>query len=772
MIDPLENREKTLRRIRNRILLPSALAALLLTAGSALFLLRAGSPQSLQAHATPGVRAAETVSGQSRPESYTNLVYLAAGLGAFVIFFSYWIYRLKKMNAALHESERSKSVLLSNLPGMAYRCLYDTNWTMQLVSNGCLQLTGYRKEALIGNRAVSFNDLIDPRDRQRLYDAWAHAVSLREPVKLEYRIRTADDRIKWVYEQGVPIYGSDGQVIALEGLIIDITEQKQAESALQGANQKLEAAIRHAKDLAEKAEAATRAKSEFLANMSHEIRTPMNAIVGMTDLLLEGRLDPEQRDFAETIRSSSEALTTIISDILDFSKIEAGHLDLDEHEFDLIRCIEEALDLMVPKAVEKDIELTCEIGSDVPPVVRGDAGRLRQILLNLLGNALKFTHKGEVGVSVSGRPDDQGFVLTFAVHDTGIGIAEDKLARIFEAFMQADTSTTRQYGGTGLGLAISGRLCELMGGRMRAESTPGAGSVFYFEIRVAPARQIKTILPAEKPFSLDRRAVLLVDDNQTNLKILVRQMTRWGLTPVNFSDPALALQAVRDGHDFILMITDMQMPGMDGIMLVKEVRKLRSARQLPAVILSSMGQGKHDYTLGITAYLSKPVKPGILYQHIAAILREGAAAALQTEGPAGDPAPGSSLNLLVVEDNAVNQKVVLRMLERLGFSADAAWDGLEALEKLGAKPYDIILMDVQMPRMGGLDATREIRKRTEGKKRPVIIGMSAHAAPEERNRGLAAGMDDYITKPVQLARLRELLWDLQARLAPTPPKCS
>jgi two-component system, sensor histidine kinase and response regulator len=606
-------------------------------------------------------------------------------------------------------------------------------------------LFGHRKENILGR---SLLELLSTPELRAEISVNAQRVRGGKTTHIVTRRRRSDGSLVDVEAYSVPL-GPEGAPTGAVLLYQDITERRRAEEALLRAK--------------EAAEAASRAKSEFLANMSHEIRTPMNGIMGMTELVLDTDLDADQREYLNLAKLSADSLLSLINDILDYSKIEAGKLDIETIDFNLSDCIGETMKTLSLRAHQKGLELAFQIEPDVPDALAGDPGRLRQIIINLVGNAIKFTESGEVVLSVRNDAREEDVRLLFTVADTGIGIPQDKQASIFEAFSQADGSMTRKYGGTGLGLTISSRLVQLMGGRIWVDSELGQGSRFHFtshfKIQTSPMRKV---IPRD-PSTLRGMGVLVVDDNATNRQILVGLLGNWHMVPTVADSAANAMTILSEakglGRDFPLILLDAQMPDVDGFALAEYIKRHPDWETATVMMLSSAGQrgdALRCRELGVAAYLTKPVRQTELLDAILTALgtrpRNETRPALVTRHSLRESR--HRLRILLAEDNAVNQLVALRLLEKCGHTVVVAANGKKALEALDKDSYDLILMDIQMPEMNGWEATRAIRERERlsGGHIP-IVAMTAHAMKGDEEKCLASGMDDYLTKPIRTAEL-------------------
>jgi two-component system, sensor histidine kinase and response regulator len=670
----------------------------------------------------------------------------------FTVGVAYDITERKKAEEALQTSEgRFRRLFDRNLAG-----ILRTSWDGQILecNDALARIVGYASAEEIWALGLRSRDLyFDPNDRAGFL---SRLQSKENWSNYELKLRHRDGRPVWVLANLslIPNDKEEGGPPFLEGTLVDISARKAAEEEW--------------KRVKEAAESASQAKSEFLANMSHEIRTPMNGVIGMTDLVLDTDLTDEQRESLNIVKSSAQALLSVINDILDFSKIEARRLDLESIPFNLKSMIGATMKVLELRAAEKGLELIYRIGPDVPPACMGDPGRLRQVLVNLVGNAIKFTERGEVMVQLDADPDPEPdpsgqIALQFSVRDTGIGISAEQQELIFKAFSQADTSTSRRFGGTGLGLTISSQLIAMMGGTLRVESEPEKGSNFYFTLHLPPSNELLDEPPRADAAVLADLRVLAVDDNATNRRILSQTLTFRGLRPTLTASGPEALdiltQASRQGNPYPLIIADVCMPQMDGYALIEKIKEDPALQATPTILLTSSGNrgdGARCRELGVSAYLTKPVGEAELMESILRVLGKKAsgksAPELITRHVLRESQRG--LHVLVVDDNPVNRRLAVRIIEKQHYSVSAAASGRAALEELRKQAFDLVLMDVQMPEMDGFEATQAIRELEQHSGAHIpIIAMTAHAMEGDRERCLAAGMDAYVSKPISVEAL-------------------
>jgi PAS domain S-box-containing protein len=591
-------------------------------------------------------------------------------------------------------------------------------------------------------------DFFSEEHARQAFEDEQKIIATGEPlIGIEEKETFPDGRVSWASTSKFPLRDQKGNIIGTVGISRDITARKKAEQELIKAK--------------EEAVAAAKAKTQFLSTMSHEIRTPLNAVIGLSGVLIDTDLTPEQYEFARTINYSGENLLSIINNILDFAKIDSGKLELEETDFSIAHLIEDVFGLVsaTDAESEKEIEFVYEIDEDVPDYIISDSTRIQQILVNLVKNAIKFTEEGEIAIHVD-IVEEHGNVITlaFSVEDTGIGIPEDKMDRLFEQFTQVDASTTRKYGGTGLGLAICQKLVDLLDGNISVESEVGEGSKFRFTVK---AKKSDKKLQVSSPKNLEGKKIFILDDNRTNLDILEMQCEKAGMKVTTFHDSVSFVSQIDEMEDFDLGILDMQMPGFDGLEVTVKLREKWNKNQLPLVLLSSIS----DFTDTkqkklVNLYLTKPIRQTLLFHNLERVLGDRDTTLQSRDKDDIDQYDlDRSIRILIAEDNQINQKVAGKMLERLGYSYDVAANGVETIKMCKMIPFDLVLMDMEMPEMDGLQATEELNRcKEELPKHPLIIAMTANAMEEDQKRCLEAGMKDFLPKPVTLSQLREILF--------------
>ena len=679
---------------------------------------------------------------------------------AFIVIIILWLC-FKKLESILNKSQKELieseirfKDITQNMADWIWEV--DNKNVYTYVSENAEQIIGYSQKEIIGVKATNF---MKKKEAERIDKIFKQFVKVKKPFKgmINWNIHK-DGKLVCILTSGTPIFDKNNQINGYRGINTDITKQK-----------KLETELQYSKN---KAEESNIAKSEFLANMSHEIRTPMNGVMGMTELLLDTKLDPEQKDYALTVKRSAENLLTIINDVLDFSKIEAGKLDVEYIDFNLISLINDIKRVFLPKAIEKKLDFTIKIDKNIPEKLIGDPGRIKQILINLLGNAFKFTKTGKISIEIiiEKQTNDEKLSLKFAVIDTGTGIKKENISKLFDSFTQADASTTRKFGGTGLGLAISKQLTDLMGGTLNVKSIIGEGSTFYFSLMFKIQKINKIPLIQKNTQNIKSNTILIIANDETNMIILGKMLSSWGFNFKKATSAKTAIgllkDAIEQNNPISIAIIDLNVPEMTGEELGIKIKNDKNTKDTTLIMITSTakrGDGARLLKIGFEAYLPKPVRQSELYDCLIMLTNKNEQIKTDKNNKLITKYTIAELrettkSILLVEDNIINQKFALKLLTKMGFKIDIAANGKEGVEAVNNGDYDLVLMDVQMPILNGYEATKEIRLLKNKKKSSIpIIAMTANAMDGDREKCLEAGMNDYVSKPIKPITLKEVI---------------